>query len=591
MKKNRNEVLSAILVLLISISLSGQTIYNVGPEQALAKITDVPWESLKAGDVVNIYYKPAPYKEKFGITTRGNAQAPIIIHGVLGPNGERPVLDGDGAITRSNASGYNQVRGIVTIGGYAGSRADYVILENLELINAHTPYSYTNNTGALVNYQTQSAGIFIEASDHITIRNTVIHACGNGLFVASDDSEGDYRSISEEILVEKNYFYGNGNSATENLGMTEHDSYCEAKNIIYQFNHYGPLIDGSRGYCLKDRSTNTIIRYNWIEGGRHEISMDEPANLVVQSDSNFHIAHVYGNILVKTDIPIRGWGDDEMVSFGGDGDGPILKKGPLYFYNNTLISRMNIKEKGIPSMPGGRLDRGTVLSLTDDVIVDVRNNIIHKTGTAKLDFLNGNDVSGHQNVVTMYNNWLTEGWNKSEEGVESQLTDYNTITGLNPGLVNIESQDYHIASGSPLIHAGTNLHSKITATDFLTQEYVVHQLNKERHSDGLPDIGAFGYEGSNSSRIISGPDESSQQPFNFSPNPVNDLLTVNLADPQNHKLELKLMDSFGKLLEKVIFEAGEKTKTVQTDKLASGIYFMQLRDLESMKSAKLIVLH
>lgn len=47
----------------------------------------------------------------------------------------------------------------------------------------------------------------------------------------------------------------------------KHNSYTESQGIVFEFNHYGPLRAGCPGNNLKDRSTGTVIRYNWIEGG------------------------------------------------------------------------------------------------------------------------------------------------------------------------------------------------------------------------------------------------------------------------------------------------------------------------------------
>ncbi len=64
----------------------------------------MPWESLTAGDTVLIYYRATPYKEKCVICRVGTPAAPITVRGVLGPNGERPVIDGNGATTRARST-------------------------------------------------------------------------------------------------------------------------------------------------------------------------------------------------------------------------------------------------------------------------------------------------------------------------------------------------------------------------------------------------------------------------------------------------------------------------------------------------------
>src|SRR5689334_3496527 len=58
------------------------TNYSVGPGMPLARISDVPWESLNAGDTVFIYARPAPYAEKWILKRSGTQASPITVRGV-----------------------------------------------------------------------------------------------------------------------------------------------------------------------------------------------------------------------------------------------------------------------------------------------------------------------------------------------------------------------------------------------------------------------------------------------------------------------------------------------------------------------------
>ncbi len=91
--------------------------YEVGPGKPYANIGDVPWESLQPGDTVLIYYRSTPYKEKWVICRQGTAAAPITVRGVLGPNGELPVIDGNGATTRLALDYWSEARGVIKSGG------------------------------------------------------------------------------------------------------------------------------------------------------------------------------------------------------------------------------------------------------------------------------------------------------------------------------------------------------------------------------------------------------------------------------------------------------------------------------------------
>src|SRR5688572_12437214 len=75
--------------------------YEVGPAKPYTSIGKVPWESLAPGDIVLIHWQSAAYKEKWVIGRQGTASAPITVRGVPGPNGELPIIDGNGATTRA----------------------------------------------------------------------------------------------------------------------------------------------------------------------------------------------------------------------------------------------------------------------------------------------------------------------------------------------------------------------------------------------------------------------------------------------------------------------------------------------------------
>ncbi|MBI4510753.1 MAG: hypothetical protein HY698_14050, partial [Deltaproteobacteria bacterium] len=48
----------------VACSHSGNGIeYQVGPGKGLARLGDVPWAALKAGDTVRVFFRPEPYRE------------------------------------------------------------------------------------------------------------------------------------------------------------------------------------------------------------------------------------------------------------------------------------------------------------------------------------------------------------------------------------------------------------------------------------------------------------------------------------------------------------------------------------------------
>jgi hypothetical protein len=463
------------------------TVYEVGPGYTYANIGDVPWESLNAGDTVNIHWRSTPYKEKWVICRQGTASAPITVSGVAGPNGELPVIDGNGATTRAALDYSSEARGILKI-GIATIPADtmpkYIVVENLEFRNAHTPYTFTDDGGAVQSYVAASSGIYVEKGENITVRNCTFRDCGNGFFVASNDVKRYGVWVSRDILVEGCYFDNCGNSGS----MYEHGSYCAAINQTYQYNHYGPLVSGSTGYSLKDRGAGTVVRYNWIEAGRRQISLDDGEDSkTIVADPSYNVAHVYGNVLIEPDSVFDVWGCDEIISFGGDNRGTPDRLGPLYFYNNTVVTYRT--QKANPISPG-RLERTCLFYVpSNDTSVDARNNIFFAAGNAPITMMND------YGIISISHNWFSSGWSTSMESVNNGtlIDDGTTISGTDPGFANLANQDLHLAAGSPCINAGTALNPAVLPAHNVVREYVKHQSSTARAVNGTLDIGAYEY--------------------------------------------------------------------------------------------------
>ncbi|HID22039.1 MAG TPA: polysaccharide-degrading enzyme, partial [Planctomycetaceae bacterium] len=86
--------------------------YEVGPGRKYTDVDAVPWEALRPGDRVLIHWRPEPYRAKWVICRRGTRERPIIVSGVVGPEGQRPVIDGRSAVTRPELQFWNEERGV-----------------------------------------------------------------------------------------------------------------------------------------------------------------------------------------------------------------------------------------------------------------------------------------------------------------------------------------------------------------------------------------------------------------------------------------------------------------------------------------------
>jgi hypothetical protein len=439
-------------------------VYDVGPGQPLAAIAGVPWATLQPGDLVRIHYRPAPYREKWVIGRSGTAQAPIIVRGVLGPNGERPVISGDGATTPDALDFTNDSRGLLKIGTSNvpdETLPEHIVIENLDLRSAHGAYTFSDDHGVTQSYAQNAAALYVERARHLLIRNCALTDSGNGLFIGAFD--GDTR----DITIEGNFLGGNGNAGS----IYEHNSYTAAIGIVFQFNRYGPLRPGAGGNNLKDRSAGLVVRDNWIEGGNRQLDLvDAEDTGVIVADPSYRETFVYGNVLIEPD----GAGNSQIVHYGGDsGDESIYRKGTLHFFHNTVVS--------------SRSGNTTLLRLSSDAeFADVRNNVLYVTNTGnRLAMLDG---SGS---LDLSHNWMKPGWVPSHGGPADVVDDATGVESAAPGFADEAGQDFRPLAGADIADAGGALDPTVLPAHAVTRQYVEHQASEARPDDGAPDLGAF----------------------------------------------------------------------------------------------------
>lgn len=443
-------------------------VYEVKPGTPLDKIAQVPWATLQPGDTVLIYWKATSYKEKWVICRQGTAAAPITVRGVAGPNGELPVIDGNGAVTPLNLNFASEQRGVIKIGSAnipADTMPKYITIENLDIRGAHPDYQFSDDGGNTQTYSSAASSIYVEKGENITVRNCIMHDSANGFFVASSDE-----MVSRNILVEGNYIYGNGISGS----AFQHNNYTAAIGITFQYNRFGPLRAGSVGNALKDRSAGTVIRYNWIESGNRQLDLvDGEDSVQIRNAPEYRKTLVYGNLLIEPD----GAGNSQITHYGGDsGTLADYRKGTLYFYNNTVIST--------------RAGNTTLFRLSsNEENCDARNNIFYNTAAgSNMAML---DDTG---VLSVSHNWVKSGWRTSHGTATGTLNNDNTfVNGTSPGFVNEVGQDFKLLSTSAAVNAGTVLNPNVIPADNVVRQYVKHQMSEARPVSGAFDIGAYEY--------------------------------------------------------------------------------------------------
>lgn len=462
--RERDSVKLFLLLLLFLPCAAPAAVYEVGPGRPLATISAVPWEALAAGDEVRIHWRAEPYRDKWVICRQGTAASPIVVRGISGPNGEQPVIDGNGATTRRQINFWSEQRGVIKIGG-ASTPADtmprHIVIENLEIRSARPPYTYVDDGGATASYVANASAIFLEKGENITIRGCTLHDCGNGLFIASTNV-----AVSRNILIEGNSIHSNGNEGS----LYEHNSYTAGIDLTFQYNHYGPLRAGCLGNNLKDRSAGLVVRYNWIEAGNRQLDLvDAEDSSVIRADPKYRVTWVYGNTLVEPD----GAGNRQIIHYGGDsGVTGGYRKGLLHCFHNTIVST--------------RTDRTTVVRCsTDDERVDLRNNIIYTAAGGNTLALLDSD-----GVLDLRRNWMKAGWVNSFGGTVTVNNDGTTLSTATPGFRDFANGDYRLTAASPCVDAATAAHSGAAGHPIL-REYVPHRSSQARVLSGANDVGAY----------------------------------------------------------------------------------------------------
>lgn len=435
--------------------------YEVGPSSALKTPNEVPWETLKPGDTVLIHWRAEPYRNKFVIAVEGTEQAPITIRGVEGPNGELPVIDGENATTSKHCDFWGEARGVVKIGGARNANkigSKWIVLENLDITRGRQNNTYTNGKGVAEKYARNGAALWVEHAEHLVVRNCALHNAGNGLVVSSND-----KYVAEDILIEGCHIYDNGEA-----DGYEHNSYTEAKGIVFQYNWFGKVRKGAAANNLKDRSCGCVIRYNWFDGGDKVLDLVEAEDSKpIREDPRYRQTFVYGNILVKDNSY-----HPQVVHYGGDsGKASMYRKGTLYFYNNTVVSK---KKQGthIFWLP------------TDDETCDARNNIFYTEGTGKSLALLTN-----KGILQLSHNYLKPGFRKTSQGKDMLVRDDNTsVLAESPGFVDEEGGDFHLKAGSPCRGAATKLAPAALPVE---RDYKKHQGGVAKAANEKEDLGAY----------------------------------------------------------------------------------------------------
>jgi hypothetical protein len=452
----------------VTAALTGShATYNVGPGQMSTELTNVPWLSLQPGDVVNIYYRSTPYATKFALQSQGTAATPIIINGVTDASCNRPVISGNGAVTATDAinSGFFTTSagaavenlGLITFlwgptEAYA-TPPSYITIQNIAVTGAKGANTFTDHAGQMKSWSSSGGiGIYAVIARHVTIQNCLITGNDEGVFFNSQDTA----RTSYYITLRGDVIYGNGLANS----YLDHNIYVQAYRALYEGNYIGEVIPNSLGSSLKDRSSGTVIRNNYIAASARAIDLvDTQVSPILLADPLYNYAWVYGNVIVNDfSTPAHSgdlihWGGD---SFGNQASSSNYRNGTLYFYYNTVIveNDPNFEGDGIFDMPSNLQT------------VEARSNIFWFSNNSASTTVGLGICCGTINLDDT--NWISTGWATTVQLASSVVVNTNgaVLQGTSPGV----NSDFTLsaASGSPVIGQGvlapTNVPSSAATT-------------------------------------------------------------------------------------------------------------------------------
>jgi len=419
--------------------------FDVGPGREHIELTTVPWLSLEAGDVVNIFHRSEPYRTKLGLRAQGTAAAPVIINGVTSSACERPTISGANAVNSDDAvaaqfysTEFTEFLGTIFLYRAStdpfGHRPTHITIQNLRITGASIEDSYTGQDGVERSFGKGAAGVYAVVVDDLTLENNEITGNGNGVFVNTKSAD----ETSNRIVLRRNSIYGNGTADS----YLEHNLYIQARRSLYEGNYIGQLIEGAQGSSLKDRSSGTVVRYNRIDAAARALDLVEIEGGVdpVKNDPLYSSAWVYGNVIV-TDHSRPGTSGALLVHWGGDNDPQHFRNGTLYFYNNTVI---------INSTRAQRYWFAMFDMDNNDQRVVAHSNVFANLKDAFM------YMGRSQGTVELQGtNWATEGWGAAG-GFEPDVTLIESgrmLAGADPRV----GPDFVPLSGSPLVDQATSV--------------------------------------------------------------------------------------------------------------------------------------
>ena len=270
-----------------------------------------------------------------------------------------------------------------------------------------------------------SSRCFYHHADQVTLRDSLVRDCPAHGILGADTGSGSFTMEYNEVR-----HCGNGTSQHAIYMATNEDEY---PGSVFRMQHNW-VHDQNGGNSVKSRAERNEIYYNWIENTTYhllELIGPDPAGGTA-ANLKREDSDVVGNVLVRAN-------DFSFVRIGGDATGESA--GRYRFLNNTFVSNSTAN--------------GSAVFRCFDSLesVEMHNNVFYSVpaggGLRIVRDVEANWVSGRK--ISGQHNWLETG--SADLPTAAEWT--ASVTGADPGFMNLAAKDLRPASGSPLIDAGT----------------------------------------------------------------------------------------------------------------------------------------
>lgn len=293
-------------------------LFDIGPGQDFETIKDVDWRGLQPNTEIRLHWRTEPYHAKLMLS-----QSNVILKGIAGPNGERPVISGKNAVSPLMPLLYkgHQPRFLVLISG--APKPKNVTVQGIEIRDAYDGESFTDMDGNESKY-TIATGVWLERGDDILIKDCLFQNLVHGFF--SSNGGGSEEVTSRRLTVDSCEVVGCGDAT----GVADECCYTECditvcKNLkIHDARHPTTTAYHSRDGQL------TLDGCIISSGGVCVLS-----NSATEADCLFPKEAGFGTMIVKNST-IVSTSDSESLSLRTEIPAPLAKYN-LVIKDSTLV--------------------------------------------------------------------------------------------------------------------------------------------------------------------------------------------------------------------------------------------------------------